>query len=38
MAKIPPNLEKLSSLDNLTPLYPEEKLNLEVNPKDLSTR
>ena len=24
--------------DNLTPLYPEEKFNLEANPKDLSTR
>jgi transcription termination factor Rho len=24
--------------DNLTPLYPEEMLNLEYNPKDLSTR
>lgn len=24
--------------DNLTPLHPDEKLNLEVNPKDLSTR
>ena len=24
--------------DNLTPLYPDQKFNLEVNPKDLSTR
>ena len=26
------------AFDNLTPLYPDQKLNLEVNPKDLSTR
>ncbi|MBI5416940.1 transcription termination factor Rho [Candidatus Poribacteria bacterium] len=24
--------------DNLTPLYPQEKINLEVDPKDMSTR
>ncbi|OQY29871.1 MAG: transcription termination factor Rho [Candidatus Cloacimonetes bacterium 4572_55] len=24
--------------DNLTPLFPDEKLNLELNPRDLSTR
>ncbi|MBI4650561.1 transcription termination factor Rho [Candidatus Desantisbacteria bacterium] len=24
--------------DNLTPLYPQEKINLEIDPKDMSTR
>ena len=36
--KNPSELRKAILFDNLTPLYPEEKLNLEVNPKDLSTR
>jgi len=36
--KDPTELRKAILFDNLTPLYPEEKLNLEVNPKDLSTR
>ena len=36
--KDPDELRKAILFDNLTPLYPEEKLNLEVNPKDLSTR
>ena len=36
--KAPDELRKAILFDNLTPLYPEEKLNLEVNPKDLSTR
>ena len=36
--KDPSELRKAILFDNLTPLYPEEKLNLEVNPKDLSTR
>ena len=31
-------LKRAILFDNLTPLYPEEKFNLEVNPKDLSTR
>ncbi len=34
-------LEKVKEVilfDNLTPKYPDEKFNLEVNPKDLSTR
>ena len=34
----PKELKRAILFDNLTPLYPEEKLNLEVNPKDLSTR
>jgi transcription termination factor Rho len=34
-----PDVSKAKPLyDNLTPLYPEEMLNLEVDPKDLSTR
>lgn len=34
-----PDLVKQAMLfDNLTPLYPEEKFNLEADPKDLSTR
>ena len=36
--KDPAELEKAILFDNLTPLYPDQKLNLEVNPKDLSTR
>ena len=36
--KDPAELKKAILFDNLTPLYPDEKLNLEVNPKDLSTR
>ena len=36
--KDPTELRKAILFDNLTPLYPEEKLNLEVKPKDLSTR
>ena len=34
----PSELKRAFLFDNLTPLYPEEKFNLEVNPKDLSTR
>ena len=34
----PSELQRAILFDNLTPLYPEEKFNLEVNPKDLSTR
>ena len=34
----PDELKRAILFDNLTPLYPEEKFNLEVNPKDLSTR
>tara|TARA_B100001123_G_scaffold281192_1_gene313169 strand:- start:15 stop:1262 length:1248 start_codon:yes stop_codon:yes gene_type:complete len=36
--KNPDDLKKTILFDNLTPLYPDEKFNLEVNPKDLSTR
>ncbi len=36
--KDPSELRKAILFDNLTPLYPEEKFNLEINPKDLSTR
>ena len=36
--KDPAELKKAILFDNLTPLYPDEKLKLEVNPKDLSTR
>ena len=36
--KDPSELRKAILFDNLTPLYPDQKLNLEVNPKDLSTR
>ena len=32
------NLKSAILFDNLTPLYPDNKFNLEVNPKDLSTR
>ena len=34
----PKELKRAILFENLTPLYPEEKFNLEVNPKDLSTR
>ena len=36
--KDPTNLKSAILFDNLTPLYPDNKFNLEVNPKDLSTR
>ncbi|MDP7037031.1 MAG: Rho termination factor N-terminal domain-containing protein, partial [Candidatus Marinimicrobia bacterium] len=36
--KDPEKLKRAFLFSNLTPLYPEEKFNLEVNPKDLSTR
>jgi transcription termination factor Rho len=36
--KDPANLKRAILFDNLTPLYPDNKFNLEVNPKDLSTR
>jgi transcription termination factor Rho len=36
--KNPDDLKKTILFDNLTPLYPDEKFNLETNPKDLSTR
>ena len=36
--KNPDDLKKTILFDNLTPLYPDEKFTLEVNPKDLSTR
>jgi transcription termination factor Rho len=36
--KDPENLKRAILFDNPTPLYPDEKFNLEVNPKDLSTR
>ena len=36
--KDPDELRKAILFDNLTPLYPEEKLNLEVNPPDLTER
>ena len=36
--KDPANLKNAILFDNLTPLYPDNKFNLEVNPKDLSTR
>ena len=36
--KDPDGLKRTILFDNLTPLYPDEKFNLEVNPKDLSTR
>ncbi|RMF66895.1 MAG: transcription termination factor Rho [Calditrichaeota bacterium] len=34
----PEEAKKKILFDNLTPLYPEEKFNLEHNPKDYSTR
>ena len=36
--KEPSELRRAILFDNLTPLYPEQKFNLENNPKDLSTR
>ena len=36
--KDPDDLKRTILFDNLTPLYPDKKFNLEVNPKDLSTR
>ena len=32
------NVKKATLFDNFTPLYPEEKFNLEVEKKDMSTR
>ena len=34
----PKELKRAILFDNLTPLYPEEKFNLEVNPKALASR
>ena len=36
--KDPEELKRAFLFSNLTPLYPDNKFNLEVNPKDLSTR
>ena len=36
--KSPDYVKQAILFDNLTPLYPEEKFNLEFDPKDLSTR
>ena len=36
--KSPDYVKQTILFDNLTPLYPEEKFNLEFDPKDLSTR
>jgi transcription termination factor Rho len=36
--KEPSELRRAILFDNLTPLYPDQKFNLEDNPKDLSTR
>lgn len=36
--KSPDHVKQAILFDNLTPLYPEEKFNLEAAPKDLSTR
>jgi len=36
--KSPDHVKQTIIFDNLTPLYPEEKFNLEYDPKDLSTR
>ncbi|MAD52417.1 MAG: transcription termination factor Rho [Candidatus Marinimicrobia bacterium] len=36
--KSPDHVKQAILFDNLTPLYPEEKFNLESDPKDLSTR
>ena len=36
--KSPDHVKQTILFDNLTPLYPEEKFNLEFDPKDLSTR
>ena len=34
----PDNVKKSTLFDNFTPLYPQEKFNLEVDKKDMSTR
>ena len=34
----PDNVKKATLFDNFTPLYPQEKFNLEVDKKDMSTR
>ena len=34
----PDDVKKATLFDNFTPLYPEEKFNLEVDKKDMSTR
>jgi transcription termination factor Rho len=36
--KSPDYVKQAILFDNLTPLYPEEKFNLEYDPKDISTR
>jgi transcription termination factor Rho len=36
--KSPDYVKQVILFDNLTPLYPEEKFNLEYDPKDISTR
>ena len=36
--KDPDTAKKVTLFDNLTPLYPEEMLNLEHNPKNMTTR
>ena len=36
--KSPDYVKQTIIFDNLTPLYPEEKFNLEYDPKDISTR
>ena len=36
--KSPEHVKQAILFDNLTPLYPEEKFNLEFDPKDISTR
>ena len=36
--KEPSEVRRAILFDNLTPLYPDQKFNLEDNPKDLSTR
>ena len=36
--KSPDYVKQAIIFDNLTPLYPEEKFNLEYDPKDISTR
>ena len=36
--KSPEHVKQAILFDNLTPLYPEEKFNLEYDPKDISTR
>ncbi|MDN5354310.1 MAG: transcription termination factor Rho [Candidatus Cloacimonadota bacterium] len=34
----PAKLKQIKQFDKLTPYYPEERLNLETDPKDMSTR